>query len=151
MLNEDQLEQVRTGLEMQFRYKFYQDIVFPYYQSMGIRDVFQGFGNEEEGFIGMLHLWWVNEDSNIHYDNPKKWPVKIKGVWKAEWFDTAQEGMALAEQIENDRNKIYDSHKIIELHMEYTKAIMQKQMQGQIREKIEEEQSEEIPKKILWN
>ena len=35
--------------------------------------------------------------------------------------------------------------------MEYTKAIMQKQMQGQIREKIEEEQSEEIPKKILWN
>ena len=59
--------------------------------------------------------------------------------------------MALAEQIENDRNKIYDTRKMLELHMEYTKAIMQKQMQGQIREKIEEEQSEEIPKKILWN
>ena len=151
MLNDDQMAQIRTGLEMQFRYKFYQDVTFPYLQSMGIRDVFQGFGNEEEGFIGMLHLWWVNEDSNIHYDNPREWPVKIKGVWKGEWFDTAQEGMALAEQIENDRNKVYDTKKIIELHMEYTKAIMHKQMQGQIREKIEEEQSEEIPKKILWN
>ena len=93
MLNDDQKAQVRTALEMQFRYKFYQDVTFPYLQSMGIRDVFQGFGNEEEGFIGMLHLWWINEDSNIHYDNPREWPVKIKGVWKGEWFDTAQEGM----------------------------------------------------------
>ena len=151
MFNDDQMAQIRTGLEMQFRYKFYQDVTFPYLQSMGIRDVFQGFGNEEDGFIGMLHLWWINEDSNIHYDNPREWPVKIKGVWKGEWFDTPQEGMALAEQIENDRNKIYDTKKIIELHMEYTKSIMQKQLRGQIKEKIEEEQTEEIPKKILWN
>jgi len=150
MLNDDQKAQVRTALEMQFRYKFYQDVTFPYLQSMGIKDVFQGFGNEEEGFIGMLHLWWVNEDSNIHYDNPKKWPVKIKGVWKGEWFDTPEEGMALAEQIETDRRKIYDSNKMVETHIQYSKAIMQKQMQGQIKEKIEEELPES-EKKILWN
>ena len=83
MLNDDQMAQIRTGLEMQFRYKFYQDIVFPYYQSLGIRDVFQGFGNEEEGFIGMLHLWWVNEDNNIVYEKPRETPVQIKGMWKS--------------------------------------------------------------------
>ena len=70
-MDEGLRDSIRTALEMQFRYKFYQDTVFPYYQSMGIKDVFQGFGNDEEGFIGMLHLWWVPEDSNIHYDNPK--------------------------------------------------------------------------------
>ena len=139
---------IRTALEMQFRYKFYQDTVFPYYQSMGIKDVFQGFGNEEEGFIGMLHLWWVPEDSNIHYDNPKKWPVKIIGVWKGEWFDTPEEGLALAEKIEQDRNKVYDTHKLIKISIEYNKSVMEKQIKSQIEEKVESEPQE---KKILWN
>jgi hypothetical protein len=140
---------VRTALEMQFRYRFYQDTVFPFYQSMGIKDVFQGFGNEEDGFIGMLHLWWVPEESNIHYDNPKKFPVKIIGVWKGEWFDTAQEGMAIAQKIEDERNKVYDTNKMIDTHRAYMKSVMEKQMRQQIREK--EEENLESEKKILWN
>lgn len=143
-MDDGQRDAIRTALEMQFRYKFYQDTTFPYLQSMGIQDVFQGFGNDEEGFIGMLHLWWVPEDSNIHYDNPKKWPVKIKGVWKGEWFDTPEEGIALADKIEQDRNKIYDTRKLIELHVEYVKSIAEKQIKKQIKEKTPK-------KKILWN
>ena len=104
MLNEDQLEQIRTGLEMQFRYKFYQDVTFPYLQSMGIKDVFQGFGNDDEGFIGMLHLWWVNEDNGIVYDNPRKCPVQIKGVWKSEWLNHPQEAIAVAQKIQDEKN-----------------------------------------------
>jgi len=111
---------------------------------MGIKDVFQGFGNDEEGFIGMLHLWWVPEDSNIHYDNPKKWPVKIIGVWKGEWFDTPEEGIALADKIEQDRNKVYDTRKIMELHMNYVRSVAEKQIKRQIKE-------ETPKKKILWN
>ena len=150
MFNDDQMAQIRTALEMQFRYKFYQDVTFPYLQSMGIRDVFQGFGNEEEGFIGMLHLWWVNEDSNIHYDNPKEWPVKIIGVWKAEWFDTAKEGMEAAQKVEEERNKIYDTNKMLSIHQEYLKSVAEKHIKKQIKEKLEEE-IEESDKKILWN
>jgi len=115
---------------------------------MGIQDVFQGFGNDEEGFIGMLHLWWVPEDSNIHYDNPKKWPVKIIGVWKGEWFDTPEEGIALADKIEQDRNKVYDTQKLIKIAIEYNKSVMEKQIKSQIEEKMESELQE---KKILWN
>ena len=148
-MDDGQKEVVRTALEMQFRYRFYQDTVFPFYQSMGIKDVFQGFGNEEDGFIGMLHLWWVPEESNIHYDNPKKFPVKIIGVWKGEWFDTAQEGMAVAQKIEDDRNKVYDTNKMIDAHRVYLKSVMDKQMRQQIREKKEENLESE--KKILWN
>jgi hypothetical protein len=148
-MDDGQKEVVRTALEMQFRYRFYQDTVFPFYQSMGIKDVFQGFGNEEDGFIGMLHLWWVPEESNIHYDNPKKFPVKIIGVWKGEWFDTAQEGMAIAQKIEDERNKVYDTNKMIDTHRAYMKSVMEKQMRQQIREK--EEENLESEKKILWN
>ena len=147
-MDEGQRDAIRTALEMQFRYKFYQDTVFPYYQSLGIRDVFQGFGNDEEGFIGTLHLWWVPEDSNIHYDNPKNWPVKIIGVWKGEWFDTPEEGLALAEKIEQDRNKVYDTQKLIEIARAHNQKMVEKQFKAQVKEIIEEE----IPKKkILWN
>ena len=71
-------------------------------------------------------------------------------MYKRQWFDTAQEGIAAAEQIEIERNKIYDTRKMLELHMQYTKSIMEKQMRGQIKEKMEEETSEP-EKKILWN
>ena len=148
-MDDGQKGAVRTALEMQFRYRFYQDTVFPFYQSMGIKDVFQGFGNDEVGFIGMLHLWWVPEESNIHYDRPTKFPVKIIGTWKGEWFDTAQEGMAVAQKIEDDRNKVYDTNKMIDAHRAYLKSVMDKQMRQQIREK--EEENLESEKKILWN
>ena len=46
-MDDGQKGAMRTALEMQFRYKFYQDTTFPYLQSLGIRDVFQGFGNDE--------------------------------------------------------------------------------------------------------
>jgi len=146
-MTEKEREVLRHAMEAQFRYKFYQDQVFPYLQSMGIRDVFQGFGNDEIGFIGMLHLWWVNEDNNIVYDNPKKWPVKIKGLWKSEWFDTPEEGMAIAQKIQDD--KPHKEEKLIEIHQKNHEKIMEKQLKKQIQEKIEEE--EMIPENILWN
>ena len=141
---------MRTALEMQFRYKFYQDTTFPYLQSLGIRDVFQGFGNDDVGFIGMLHLWWVPEESNIHYDNPKEFPVKILGFWKGEWFDTPEEGLALAEKIEND--KPYNMGMVMEMHRRYHEELKQIHMRKMMDERTMEEDIEEEAKKVvLWN
>ncbi len=149
-VDDGEKETMRTALEMQFRYKFYQDTTFPYLQSLGIRDIFQGFGNDEQEFIGMLHLWWVPEESNIHYDNPKKFPVKILGVWKAEWFDTPQEGLALAEKIEND--KPYNVGMMMEEHRRYHEKLKQIQMKKMMEERTMEEEIEEEAKKVtLWN
>ena len=83
---------LQQAMEIQFRHKLYCDIKFPYLQSLGIKDIVQGFGNEEIGFIGVLHLRWVNEDNNIVYDNSKEWPVKVKGVWKSTWYNTPEIG-----------------------------------------------------------
>ena len=104
---------LQHAMEIQFRHKLYCDIKFPYLQSLGIKDIVQGFGNEEIGFIGVLHLRWVNEDNNIVYDNPKEWPVTVKGVWKSTWYNTPEIGKKIAEEIQ--RQSIIDIEKVMEI------------------------------------
>ena len=158
-MTEKERDMFRYAMETQFRYKFYKDIQFPYLQSLGIDHVFQGFGNEEHGFIGMLHLWWVNEDSGIVYDNPKKGPVAIKGIWRSEWFDTPEQGVLAARQIEKER--IYDEQKLISVMHNHIKRITEEmtqrkaerllQEQLDIESPVDEEVEEEAKKVKLWN
>ena len=158
-MTEKERDMFRYAMETQFRYKFYQDVQFPYLQSLGITHVFQGFGNEEHGFIGMIHLWWVNEDSGITYDHPKKGPVAIKGIWRSEWFDTPEQGVLAAQKIENER--IYDEQKLVFLTQNYvrqdTEKRARKEAERLLRERqgiesmVEEDVEEEAKKVILWN
>ncbi len=158
-MTEKERDMFRYAMETQFRYKFYQDVQFPYLHSLGIDHVFQGFGNEEHGFIGMLHLWWVNEDSGIVYDNPKKGPVAIKGIWRGEWFDTPEQGVLAARQIEKER--IYDEQKLVTLMHNHIKRITEEmaqkkaerllQEQLDIESPVDEEVEEEAKKVKLWN
>ena len=158
-MTEKERDMFRYAMETQFRYKFYQDVQFPYLQSLGIDHVFQGFGNEEHGFIGMIHLWWVNEDSGIVYDHPKKGPVAIKGIWRSEWFDTPEQGVLAAQKVEKER--IYDEQKLVFSMQNYLQQKEQQRAQKEavrlLRERqdiesmIEEDVEEEAKKVILWN
>ena len=158
-MTEKERDMFRYAMETQFRYKFYKDTQFPYLQSLGIDHVFQGFGNEEHGFIGMLHLWWVNEDSGIVYDNPKKGPVAIKGIWRSEWFDTPEQGVLAARQIEKER--IYDEQKLVSVMHNHIKRITEEmtqrkaerilQEQLDIESPVDEEVEEEAKKVKLLN
>jgi len=158
-MTEKERDMFRYAMETQFRYKFYQDVQFPYLQSLGIDHVFQGFGNEEHGFIGMIHLWWVNENSGITYDHPKKGPVTIKGIWRSEWFDTPEQGILAAQKVEKER--IYDEQKLVFLTQNYVKQKEQERAQKEavrlLRERqeierpVEEDVEEEAKKVILWN
>jgi hypothetical protein len=153
------LSDLRHAMEVQFRYKFYKDVQFPYLHSLGIRNVLQGFGNEDVGFIGILHLWWVNEDSGIVYDNPKKGPVAIKGIWKSEWLNHPQDAIALAQKIQD--NKPYDEDKMMQVQQNYiiqkTEERAQKEAVRLLQERkefvrpAEEEVEKEAKKVILWN
>ena len=158
-MTEKERDIFRYAMETQFRYKFYQDIQFPYYQSLGIKDVFQGFGNEEHGFIGMIHLWWVNEDNGIVYDHPRKGRVAIKGIWRSEWFDTPEQGILAAQKIEKE--KIYDEQKLVFLMQNYLQqreqeraqkeAVRLLQERKELERPAEEDVEEEAKKVILWN
>ena len=158
-MTEKERDMFRYAMETQFRYKFYQDIQFPYLQSLGINHVFQGFANEEHGYIGMIHLWWVNEDSGITYDHPKKGPVAIKGIWRSEWFDTPEQGVAAAQKVEKER--IYDEQKLVFLTQNYVRqkehqrqqkeAVRLLRERQEIERPVEEDVEEEAKKVILWN
>ncbi len=157
--NENVKGQLRHAMETQFRYRLYNDTQFPYLQSLGIRNILQGFGNEDVGFIGILHLWWVNEDNNIVYDNPRKCPVQIKGIWKSEWLNDPKEAIALAQKLEDE--KLYDESKLVQIQQNHMKQIIEKRAQKEVMRQIQETQEierpteedveEEAKKVILWN
>ena len=107
----------------------------------------------------MLHLWWVNEDSGITYDHPKKGPVTIKGIWKSEWFNTPEQGIMAAQKIEKERP--YDEQKLVFLTQNYIKQKIEQKIKKEaervlqerqdIERPVDEDVEEEAKKVILWN
>jgi hypothetical protein len=78
-------ELLRQAMEVQFRHQLYLKPEFTFLPSLGIRDIFQAFGNDEVGFIGFLHLKYFRLE-----EGEKEW-VTI-------WYDTHQEGVEAQRQ-----------------------------------------------------
>ena len=134
----NELQELRKGMEMQFRYKFYKDPKFPFLKSMGIKHVIQGFdAGDDIGFIGMLHLWWVKDSTGT-----------VTDIWESEWIDTPQEGIALAKALA--QNKLYDEEKLVRAHMKEIQKMAEKEGMKQLREKSRKDATEES-EKVLWN
>ena len=135
-MDERQQKELRYAMETQFRYKFYNSPEFPFLQSMGIRHVFQGFETKEEenGYIGMLHLWWTNKDNKIEYDNPRYF---VKGTWHGEWIDDPMEGIKKAIQIQKE-NTILDLNKLLQVHHNFHQKIQKRQAERKFNEETEE-------------
>ena len=132
---EKMLKDLRHAMETQFRYKFYNSTEFPFLQSMGIRHILQGFEAPPQiGFIGILHLWWTPEESGIVYKNPRT--IVAKGTWKSEWFDSPEDAVEIAQQIQAD--KPFNEDMLIEAHMKYHAELQKKNIKS--IEKIEEEE-----------
>ena len=135
MINIDEL---RQSMEIQYRHQFYNSPEFPFLQSIGVDHIIQGFEAEDEvGFIGVLHLWWVPDPTGT-----------VLGIWESEWFDTPHEGVALAQTL--DANRIYDVHKLEEVAHNHAQKMAEKEVMKQIQAKIRQEEEEES-KTVLWN
>ena len=138
MLDEIELQELRKGMELQFRYKFYKDPKFPFLKSLGIKHVIQGFdAGDDVGFIGMLHLWWVPDPTGT-----------VTDIWESEWIDTAHEGIALAQTL--DKNRVYDVDKLVQTHTDAIQKIAEQEVMKQLQAKIRKEEEEES-KTVLWN
>jgi hypothetical protein len=132
----NQREELRYAMETQYRYRFYNSPEFPFLPSMGIRHVFQGFEAKEEelGYIGMLHLWWTNEDNRIEYDNPRYF---VKGTWHGEWFDKPEDGIGKAIQIQKENTSI-DLQKLLQVHFDFHQQLRKKEAEKKFTEETEE-------------
>ena len=134
----NELQELRKGMEMQFRFQFYKDPKFPFLKSMGIKHVFQSFdAGDDIGFIGILHLWWVKDSTGT-----------VTDIWESEWIDTPHEGIALAKAV--SQNKLYDEEKLVRAHMKEIAKMAEVEGMRQLREKAREDATEES-EKVLWN
>ena len=139
-MTDEELQEVRSQTEVQYKLMLYKRPEFPFLQSMGIKHLIQEFRSTETTFLGSLHLWWTNEqDNNLYYSVNHKGP-KVKGLWKTEWLDTAEEGREFMIKVAKD--SIFDLQKVNEIHMNYLNEINHRKV---LREMEEKEQ------KILWN
>ena len=75
----------------------------------------------------MLHLWWTPEESGIVYKNPRT--IVAKGTWKSEWFDSSEDAVEIAQQIQAD--KPFNEDKLIEAHMKFHAELQKKNIKSQ--------------------
>ena len=143
------LQEVRKGLEQQYRYKFYQDPKYPFLPAMGIKHIFQGFDAQEDGYVGTLHLWYTNESGELSYHTKNK--EFISGHWKAEWIDDAADAIELA--IELERQDGLYSEKLTKIHLDHIEAYSIKLDQELLEKKFKKKMKEleEESEEVLWN
>ena len=139
-MNDEELKKIRSQTEVQYKLMLYQRPEFPFLQSMGVKHLIQDFNTDNDVYLGTLHLWWTNEqDNNLYYSVNHKGP-KVKGLWKTELFDTAEEGRELMIKVVKDN--IIDLQKLVKVHMEFLDQINHKRVIQEMEEKED---------KILWN
>ena len=143
------LQEVRKGLEQQYRYKFYQDPKYPFLPAMGIKHIFQGFDAQEDGYVGTLHLWYTNESGELSYHTKDK--EFVSGHRKAEWIDDAADAIELA--IELERQDGLYSEKLTKIHLDHIEAYSIKLAQELLEKKFKKKMKEleEESEEVLWN
>ncbi len=148
-MDTNSIEEIRKGLEQQFRYKLYKDPKFPFLHSMGIRHMFQGFDAQEDGYIGTLHLWWTNESGEPSYHTKDK--HFISGGWYAEWIDDALEAIKFAVECEKKHNPY--AQKLTEVFLKEQELQSEKLARDMLDKKFKKdmEKVEEESKTVLWN
>jgi hypothetical protein len=103
-------KELQFAMETQFRHKFYLDPKFKFLPSLGIREVLQGFGADDVGFIGVLRLVWISGDT-----------------WRGEWHDDPKYIVERSFEIEVERSKLYNIDKVMEVWREDMRTRMTKQ------------------------
>ena len=145
---ENGIQEIRKGVEQQFRYKLYQDPKFPFLPAMGTNHIFQGFQCEEFVYIGTLHLWYTNESGELSYQTKEK--QFLSGHWKAEWIGDAVEALELA--IEIERSKPY-AEKLEQIHLKHSTDLSEKRARELLEKRYKKDINKETEEseKVLWN
>ena len=143
------LQEIRKGLEQQYRYKFYRDPKYPFLPAMGIKHIFQGFDAQEDGYVGTLHLWYTNESGELSYHTKDK--EFISGYWKSRWIDDAVEAVEAAIELEREEGSL--SEKLTQIHLEHIEAYSVKLAQELLEKKFNKKMKEleEESETVLWN
>ena len=122
-----ELEKIRFILEIQFREQLVHRPEFPFFQSIGLKDIFQTFRNTDGTCLGTIHLKW---------SSGRTWKL-------SRWIDTQEEAEDFIRNIYH--NKLFSTEKLIIVHH-------QEEVKRQERIRAEHEMEELLRDgKMLWN
>jgi hypothetical protein len=109
---EEILNELRFQAETKYRLSFYKDPEFKFLPSLGIADVFESFNDKEYGYIGTLHLRFIQESKH----------------WKSFWYDKIGSAINIANEIHN--KKIINEDMVISYQMHYIDMIYGRKNSG---------------------
>jgi outer membrane protein assembly factor BamB len=97
--------ELRDSLEIQFRQKLYNDIMFPYLHSLGILDILQSFDYNNE-YIGTLHLFYRKKENDY--------------IWESKWIDREVDAIYTAQIIQEQ--KIYNENLLVLTNLNFIRS-----------------------------
>ncbi|SVE10699.1 uncharacterized protein METZ01_LOCUS463553, partial [marine metagenome] len=81
--------------------QLYQQVAFPYYQSLGVKEFFYPVQSDNE-FVGFLHIWWNKDKPSGIVQGGKE----AKGFWETTWYDKAEDKPKQKDGIEINYHKL---------------------------------------------
>lgn len=139
-MDEKSFLEMRKGLEMQFKHILYNQPGFKFFHSIGNTNFFQRFKADDGTDFGVLHVYWdrdaenmieyVDKDGNLR-------PHSKKGDWRHRWLNH-DDGYPVVAPIGNNIMSEEGWHKVLAIHANKMKEVLEKSATKMAREKIRE-------------
>ncbi len=159
-MDDKSFQEMRMGLEVQFKHIIYSQPGFEFYHSIGNTNFFQRFKTNDGIDFGILHVYWdKNAENNIETYDPEtgERTNRAKGDWRHRWFKPGEKPEAIPPRedsiiSEEGMRKIYAAHaqKLADAAVDQNKRMVEERLQRQKIKQFEEDNEEEdVP--ILLN
>ena len=158
-MDDKSFQEMRMGLEVQFKHIIYSQPGFEFYHSIGNTNFFQRFKTNDGIDFGILHVYWDKDAENtIETYDPEtgERTNRAKGDWRHRWFKPGEKPEAIPPRedsiiSEEGMKKIYTAHakKMVDAAENQNKRMMEERLQRQKIKQFEEDNEEDVP--ILLN
>ena len=155
-MDEKSLQEMRQGLEVQFKHIIYTQPGFEFYHSIGNTNFFQRFRTNDGIDFGTLHVYWdKNAENNVVLVDPEtgERTNRDKGDWRHRWFKPGETPEVVA-PFGNNIISEEGMRKIYKIHAEKLADIAVKQNKNRMEEREQRQefkQEEDEDEKILLN
>ena len=100
-MTDEERDKIRKHAEFNIKMQLYQQVAFPYYQSLGVKEFFYPVQSDNE-FVGFLHIWW-NKDK---MSGIVQGGHEAKGFWETTWYDKAEDKPPRKDKVIIDYHKL---------------------------------------------
>ena len=152
-MDEKSFQEMRQGLEVQFKHMIYSQPGFEFYHSIGNTNFFQRFRTNDGIDFGTLHVYWDKDaENNIVLVDPEtgERTNRAKGDWRHRWFKPGEKPEPIPPRedsiiSEEGMKKIYTAHaqKLADVAVHQNKRMMEERLRRQKIKQFEEDDNEE--------